>query len=150
MRVRPECTVDGCTREQHARAMCNTHDRRVKKTGDPHNRGHLGGRPLKGAHPTWAAIHKRLSRSRGPAKKYTCVDCGRRAQEWSYDGNDEQQLVGYSHGWELAYSLNLNHYEPRCSSCHRLFDKRMQKVMPVIEYRPGQPASMQLLIEVIN
>lgn len=25
----------------------------------------------------------------------------------------------------------------------------MQKVMPVIEYRPGQPASMQLLIEVI-
>ncbi|MDT0211214.1 hypothetical protein [Curtobacterium sp. BRD11] len=129
--------------------MCATHDRRVRKTGDPHDRGYLGGRPLIGEHPTWAAIHKRLYRSRGPAKKYTCVDCGRRAQEWSYDGKDDNQLIGRAHGFDLAYSLNLDHYEPRCISCHRIFDNRLRKVMPVIIYRPKQPASMQLLIEVI-
>lgn len=103
------------------------HDRRVQKNGEPHVQGSAGGRPLNGEHPTWAAIHKRLYRTRGPARKYRCVDCGVRAREWSYDGKDPRQLIGYSHKWKLAYSLKLEHYEPRCTPCHRKFDFRASK-----------------------
>lgn len=137
--MKAACSITGCGREQHARTLCDMHSRRVKNTGDPHNRGSRGGRPLKGAHPTWAAIHKRLYRQRGSARAYACIDCGKNAREWSYDGQDPNELIGNSHQWRLAYSLDLSHYFPRCSSCHRLFDKRLAD-------RPGPPAGLQLLI----
>ncbi|WP_168223326.1 hypothetical protein [Plantibacter sp. M259] len=38
-------------------------------------------------------------------------------------------------GFVMRYSLDLNHYFPRCSSCHRLFDNAQRKgVMPTIRH----------------
>ena len=80
------------------------------------------GRPLKGDHLSFAGVHKRLMRLWGPASSRQCVDCEGRAAEWSYDGLDPKQLTGESNGFVLAYSLDLSHYQPRCTSCHRKFD----------------------------
>lgn len=157
---RDECVIDGCQRERHVQGLCVFHDRRVKKGGHPDFTGKPPGRPLKGEHPTWAAIHKRLFRKRGAASSYSCVDCGGKAREWSYDGLDPDQLIDRARGWELAYSLELSHYVPRCSSCHRLLDiairrgadpAEMVKHMPEVVYMgPGKKPYMQLAIEDIS
>lgn len=116
------CTVDGCMSPQHARELCNKHYKRWAKHGDANHVERITGRPLKGLAPTWAAIHKRLARTRGSAERFSCVDCGGIAQEWSYDGSDPDELIGRSGKSNVSYSLDLNHYQPRCISCHRIFD----------------------------
>jgi len=136
--MRAPCSIDGCDREKHARGVCVTHDRRIKNGGHPDFTGKPPGRPLKGQHPTWAAIHKRLSRTRGAASSYACVDCAKQAREWSYDGLDPAQLIDRARGWELAYSLDLEHYVPRCVPCHRRLD---------IGIRKSKKPYMQLAIE---
>lgn len=116
--TRALCSLDDCDLTTHARGYCHKHWRRFMKHGDPHAIGDTG-RPLSGANPTHAAIHKRLSRRRGPASSFTCVDCGKRARDWSYDGLDLNQLESP----QGPYSTDLSHYQPRCVSCHRLYDR---------------------------
>ena len=115
--VKPPCSVDGCDRLSHGRGYCNMHLRRVSKHGDPAVLGQTG-RPLIGDVPTWHAIHKRLSRTFGPAREQLCIDCAAPAREWSYNGLDCAEIAAP----EGRYSLNLAHYDPRCVSCHRKFD----------------------------
>lgn len=72
------------------------------------------------------AIHDRLRRDRG--KPGTCVDCGGPASEWSYDHGDPNELVsesGSSRGF--AFSLDLDHYVPRCVRCHRAHDAALRQ-----------------------
>jgi hypothetical protein len=116
------CSVDDCDRLAHAHGFCGLHLRRWEKHGDPAVVGERNGRPLKGDVPTWAAVHKRLSRDRGLASGFRCVDCGAPAQEWSYDGADPDELIGQVGEFRLPYSLDLSHYDPRCVSCHRKYD----------------------------
>lgn len=74
--------------------------------------------------PSYAVVHERIRRAWGLASDHPCVNCGRPADEWSYDGQDPQELHGHN-GNEaaLAYSLNwVQHYDPRCVSCHRAAD----------------------------
>ena len=73
------------------------------------------------ATPSYGAIHSRLRITRGPAGDNRCVDCGDRAEQWSYDHDDPNALVS-----EIGhpYSADLAHYEARCCSCHRRFDSR--------------------------
>ena len=52
--------------------------------------------------------HKRVKALRGKASDHVCVDCCKVAHHWSYK-HDEPL--------ELAES-----YEPRCRSCHTLYD----------------------------
>lgn len=119
---RPQgCTVAGCSREHKGHGLCNMHLVRQRRHGDPTVVG-TSGRPLKGDLPTWATIHKRLMAKRGRAAEYPCVDCGKTAREWSYNGKDENEIVAEDHGWVLAWSLDLANYDPRCVSCHRLYD----------------------------
>jgi hypothetical protein len=121
--VSAACDVDGCGRQAHAKALCSKHYERWRKHGDPLFVAPILGRPLKGDVPGFHAIHKRLLRSRGPASEFDCVDCGGSAREWSYDGLDPDELIGTAGpGAPVAYSLDLEHYEPRCVSCHRRFD----------------------------
>ena len=115
------CRVDHCGRQAHARALCTMHYARWAKHGDTETLGPTG-RPIKGDHQSFAGVHKRLGRTRGPASDLACVDCGDDAHEWSYDGLDPHELMGESNGFTLAYSLELAHYQPRCTSCHRRFD----------------------------
>lgn len=69
--------------------------------------------------PTYSAIHSRLAATRGSARKQRCTDCGGRAEQWSYDHAGPDELVS---ALGHAYSIDLDHYDARCCSCHRVFD----------------------------
>lgn len=120
--VKATCSVDGCEKPHHALGFCNKHHIRFKKYGNPFHVEPTTGRPPKGEYPSWYAIHKRLSRERGPASDFDCVDCEKRAEEWSYDYGDARELESQVFGSTLAYSLDLRHYFPRCVQCHRRYD----------------------------
>lgn len=73
--------------------------------------------------PGYCRKHEQLREARGHASAYACVDgCGRKAQEWSYDHEDPNELRGIHGRSIVTYSLDDNHYQPRCSRCHREFD----------------------------
>jgi hypothetical protein len=134
--VAAQCSVDNCGKKSHAHGYCTTHLRRWQKYGDALFEAPITGRPTDGEHPSWSAVHKRLARMRGVAKVRTCIDCHGPADEWSYDGTDPDELVqeaGRSKG--LRYSLDLDHYVPRCVPCHRTFDAGA-----TIMVRPLEPA----------
>jgi hypothetical protein len=121
--IKGVCSIEDCGRPAHAHTYCHRHLYHYKRHGDPLHTPKITGRPWKGDQPTWAAVHKRLYRMLGPAVRFTCVDCGRGAEEWSYDGLDHAQL------WEdqgrrspIAYSTDPARYVPRCVPCHRRHD----------------------------
>jgi len=58
--------------------------------------------------PSYDGWHHRVSKARGPASGYVCVDCGNPAQDWS--------TVDPSSGDIRA------RFQPRCRRCHRSYD----------------------------
>lgn len=73
--------------------------------------------------PGYAAAHIRLRITQGPAQQHTCVDCEQQACDWSYDGADPDELIQENgHAAGLRYSLDPEHYAPRCRPCHKAFD----------------------------
>lgn len=73
--------------------------------------------------PSYVLAHRRVGQRHGPAKTHKCIDCGRQALEWSYDGLDPDERIetsGLSRG--LRYSIRIEHYQARCRSCHRKHD----------------------------
>lgn len=119
------CAAKDCDRPNSSFGYCGMHHRRVVKHGNPHTLGQSG-RPLTGEHPGWDAIHKRIFRERGKATQYACVDCAGPAREWSYNGEDPNEITGTVGRFKLPYSLDLAHYEPRCTPCHRNFDNAIR------------------------
>lgn len=117
------CSVDGCAVRAHSHGFCPKHLRRWQKHGDPQHIAPITGRPPAGEFPSYGAIHKRLTRSLGPARLHLCIDCGKPAQEWSYDGSDPDQIEALERGSTVFYSLDIERYEPRCVSCHRKHDQ---------------------------
>lgn len=75
---------------------------------------------------TYRQVHGRLKRERGLASNQLCVDCGGPAVEWSFN---HDIVDGRDWCWELyqgrwtPYSMLTVHYDPRCVSCHRLYDR---------------------------
>jgi hypothetical protein len=76
--------------------------------------------------PAYETFHSRLRREVGPATAHPCVDCGGQAEEWSYDHEDPDELLVQPRRGRpvVRYSTNIDHYEPRCRSCHRKFDSQ--------------------------
>lgn len=73
----------------------------------------------------YRAAHTRIMRDKGKASQHSCVDCGTTAQQWSYDHQDTNELNSSSKGsLGMPYSLDPNHYQPRCTKCHKAFDHR--------------------------
>lgn len=71
----------------------------------------------------YGAAHGRVKRDRGKAADHSCVDCSGPARHWSYDHSDPDELVSESPRTKgVAYSLDPNHYSPRCVPCHKRFD----------------------------
>jgi hypothetical protein len=70
----------------------------------------------------YLSLHGRIRKHRGRAAEYACVDCGKTAREWSYDGGDPEEMVETLRGMLLRYTLNISAYSPRCTSCHRRHD----------------------------
>lgn len=65
------------------------------------------------AKPNKLTLHKRLYRKFGKASKHKCVDCGKKAQDWSNETG--------------KYTDQLSDYKPRCRSCHVKKDKNWIK-----------------------
>ncbi|QAB18703.1 hypothetical protein Leucomu_12995 [Leucobacter muris] len=126
-RRKRSCSLDECTTVALAKGLCSKHYARARTHGDPRAMA-PSGRPIKGAEITHAGIHKRLLRQRGKAAAYKCVDCGGPANEWSYDNSDPEELQEYLGDSLCAYSLSLDHYEPRCTPCHRRFDLKARQL----------------------
>lgn len=138
----------GDSAKERSRKWCrNNPDRKREQTRKwrEENRGHylettrsyhrkrLGNRdPLK-AWPTtecsYNAAHLRVKAVRGRAHTHSCIDCGGSAQEWSYRGGSDLELMEprdlpRGRFSLVAYSPDPADYDPRCKSCHTKFDLR--------------------------
>lgn len=79
--------------------------------------------------PGYQAAHLRVESARGKAARHPCIDCSQPAREWSYNHADEDELTD-SNG--RRYSVDPDHYDPRCCACHRRLDaarRRAEEVM---------------------
>lgn len=84
----------------------------------------------------YGAAHWRCQADRGPARAHRCVDCGSQAQQWSYNHDDPNEMTDHT---GLPYSLDPDHYRPRCISCHKKFD------LGVIASNRGDPQQLALI-----
>jgi hypothetical protein len=119
------CRVDGCAKEPRSlegNGLCDMHYRRLLRNGAPEALAQMGRHRGTGA--SYNAVHLRLGRDRGQAKTFPCVDCGERARTWSYDHADPGEIFD---DLGRPYSLNQDHYQPRCGSCHNRFDRAFRK-----------------------
>lgn len=64
----------------------------------------------------YSGAHARAVRVKGRPSQHSCIDCGKSAQDWSYDGLDPDELRGGR--YYSTYSLDPDHYVPRCKPCH--------------------------------
>lgn len=111
-------------RDSGEHGWCRLHLERIRAHGDPDVVGRA--EPTPGAlHPQWqgedvgyGAVHSRLRKERGRASDHPCVGCGGPADHWSYDHDDPAE----KHASDGPYSTDLDHYSPRCVSCHKRFD----------------------------
>ena len=117
------CSISGCENKYHAHGYCAMHLYYKEKYGDPlaEGVGKYQGRNRMDV-PSYAGIHKRIFYDQGRARKYDCVECGNRAQEWSYNGGDENEYWEKVRGVYMAYSTDQEYYSPRCKPCHRAKD----------------------------
>lgn len=113
------CEVDGCETLARYSRMCVKHFRRFQAHGDTQT-VKPGGRPPKRQFPSWSAAHKRVQRDRGKASAYCCIDCGKPADEWSYNNLAPLEITDPEK--RIRYALEPKLYEPRCVGCHRRFD----------------------------
>lgn len=109
------------------RCACSCGGQRLARIGDLRRYGSANTCGEKRNHRrgdvSYFTAHQRVTVERGPASTYRCVDCGTRAQQWSYDHGDPGELLasGVSAN-EVPYSTDPAHYSPRCVSCHKRFD----------------------------
>lgn len=124
------CSVDGCTRSVlvAARGLCQAHYKRWQRRGEP---GAAEIRPTWDGSVGYRLMHDWVQKRRGRASDFNCAWCGNLAHEWAYDHADENELVmpldSPQHAG-FAYSLDMDHYEPLCRSCHRKADLNRGKV----------------------
>lgn len=113
------CSVVECERPAKSRGWCQAHYLRWYATGtEPAG-------PVVQIHRrhdevTYSGVHMRLRSDLGLAATYDCADCGKAAEEWSYNHSDPGELINSA---GLAYSLSVEHYAPRCRKCHFSFDR---------------------------
>ena len=119
------CIVDGCEVPAFTlEGECRNHSLWRKRNGDYFKRseGPLSWNWRNADDMTWAAIHNRVRKAFGPAKKYDCVDCGRRAAHWSYNHQDPNERTDVVRGRKAPVGTSIEFYEPRCVPCHKRLD----------------------------
>ena len=77
--------------------------------------------------PTYVTAHRWIWDANGPAAEHECVQCGKTAQDWAYDGEDPLEVIAQFTHKGLVYSLNPNHYKPMCKKCHCAFDAELRR-----------------------
>ena len=126
----PECSIENCTRKYVTKGWCATHYKRWQKTGDPlgvkQEYGASGADSVswKGDDITYHTVHVRLTKRKGKAAQHGCVTCGSPAKHWAYDHTDPDEKIGESRGRPMAFSTDMDRYQPMCRSCHGKLDQR--------------------------
>jgi hypothetical protein len=72
---------------------------------------------------SYRTAHKRIERAKGKAVGHSCVDCGRRAQDWSLRHDALVTHLGNNGGFSCRYSGDPDDYDPRCKACHLAYDR---------------------------
>lgn len=120
--VRQErCQIEGCRNKLRARGWCELHYSRWKEHGSADWMPHVT--------TSYKGVHDTIKRKRGRATTQLCVDCGQRADEWSYDHADPSEMRDPETGF--GYSLDPSHYDPRCRPCHRAVDNNRKRFIVV-------------------
>jgi hypothetical protein len=102
-----------CGEASKQMGMCNTcYSRSLRRAQ---------GRPERIPRMTYAWIHTKLKRERGPARDQTCA-CGRTAQQWSYTQSDPDERRGVVAGTPMRWGTSMEYYLAECSVCHRARD----------------------------
>jgi hypothetical protein len=125
-----QCIIDGCTHTDNGgRGICVMHRERIRRHGDPHLELPSNQFKPREEHWNWVgedalyrSAHCRVQRLRGKAADRACTDCRGQAAHWSYDHLDPDEKRSDD---GLAYSLNVEHYHPRCVQCHADHDNRV-------------------------
>lgn len=96
--------------------------------------------------PTNKTAHMRVKGIRGPAKNYSCVDCGTTAQQWAYNHKDPNELQedSYVEGVyrvSSVYSGNAEYYDPKCVRCNNLDKYLFGQYSPYYEVKPKEIVS---------
>ncbi|WP_231974687.1 hypothetical protein, partial [Mycobacterium sp. E1747] len=73
---------------------------------------------------SYHTAHRVVKNQRGNASEHRCVDCGKPAQQWSYDHTDANAIID-ARGRE--YSFEPHRYQPRCVACHLNFDAEYRR-----------------------
>ena len=117
-----ECSISGCVKPAEARGWCNKHWLRWRRNGDPNVAKRDWTTGIWSASVSYSGAHMRVRAERGPASKFSCTKCSKRAQEWAYDHADGAALLETRGVTALSYSADPAHYIPMCKSCHKRFD----------------------------
>jgi len=79
---------------------------------------------------SYAGAHWRIRKTKGSASEHACIECGRTAEQWAYDGLDPDEHsgpAGPGSEWTCRYSGKPEHYAPMCRSCHKAFDNEQRQ-----------------------
>jgi hypothetical protein len=80
---------------------------------------------ISGRRRTYSTAHHALYAARGSARDYPCVDCGRHAEEWSYNHDDpNEEWLWHSSKNCFQWCGAPQFYSPRCKRCHTKFDNK--------------------------
>jgi hypothetical protein len=123
MKQPEKCTFPGCTRRSKSKGYCAGHYRQVR----------VDGRMVDLREQTvwdacsYSASHHRCRQLWGRVQQYPCVECGKPAGEWAYDGKDPTELYYNRPNFGrlrtiLPYSRFPEFYLPMCTSCHKRRD----------------------------
>jgi hypothetical protein len=138
------CTIEGCRRDVYAQTVCTMHYYRIRRTGNPGPPERI--KPDRGPGKIgYMAAHKRVYRTRGPAKQHPCATgCGRPADQWSYMHRPgSHEMAQYMEGAWLYFSPDPDDYDPLCRTCHIQHDQEAspnwnpQRRLP--PHDPGTP-----------
>lgn len=102
------CSAPGCTEPHHGRGLCSIHFGRARNRGTA---------------ISYTDMHCNVRNQRGHARHHPCTDCGNPAAEWSYDYQDPDEVRADT---GTRFSLNVDHYVPRCKPCHQATDQQQR------------------------
>lgn len=104
------CTIEDCEKPARAHGWCYAHAWRWRTYGDPLHPG------KRKPGTDYRSAHKRVARRRGKASEHACASCSEPAFHWSYDHRDPDEFINPATG--CPYSLDPDHYQPKCVPCH--------------------------------
>lgn len=70
----------------------------------------------------YSTVHEKVRKDKGAPSGHSCVDCGKKADHWTYDHSSDSEKTKTNDS--LPYSTDTKHYSPRCRSCHNKLDKK--------------------------